>query len=290
MITLNDIVSTSIPSFIDTLSINKNAFKLQSYVDLNMSWLQKFSQIIFSLNGDHQVCQNFINEFKIKYPNIEPILLLSESNLGHTFGILDTDRQIYEYCRDTKNRDIQYVWKFSGDVIANDTIFDIEIDDSCDFFYINNVGTPSLINTTKEQLLEDMMSQKYFYPQTNYYIYKNKIQRWYPPRDNIIKLKNMYDEIKKEHPNYYPWDAISKEDAGLPADANSGCACEAFLAQTVIENNLKKQCLLSREDTKKILDLIDEYRIGDGSHKNILYTNVGGLCHYHIMNGQAVPI
>lgn len=290
MITLNDIVATSIPSFIDTLLINKNALKLMSYVDLNMSWLQKFSQIIFSLNGDHQVCQNFIDEFKIKYPNIEPILLLSETNLGHTFGILDTDRQIYEYCRDPKNRDVQYVWKFSGDVIANSTIFDIEIDESCNFFYVNNIGYGAFDKYSQDELIQAIQDQTYFYPQTNHYIYKNSLDLWIPSQDQILTLKEKYDQVKAKqaNSNIYPWNALSGEEAFLPE--GEGCACEAYLAQTVLANNCKKQQLLPRDILVKLIDLIKAHRIHDGSHKNILFNELGGLCHYHIMNGQAVPI
>ena len=281
-----DIIKQSIPAFVFTFQETKNALKLLSYVKFNKDWINEFDNIIFSTNGNKNVAEYFIDEFKQEY-KCKPTLLHNEENMGHTFGTIDNDTRIIEYLNNNLIN-AEYLWKFSGDVIANKTILDIEIDDSCDFFYINNVGSSSLLNQTENELLNDIIAQKYFYPQTNYYIVKHKkIQSWYPDRDTLNKCKKIYDQ-STTNSMAYPWDILSGEQAGLPE--KEGLCCEAYLAKTILESNLKKQNLVSAEDTKKLLALIKEHNIGDGSHKNMLYTNIGGLCHYHITNGMAIPI
>lgn len=290
MINLKNIVSNSIPSFVGTIKEIQDARKILSYVKANMCWLKEFNRIVFSLNGDGDSCQFFIDTIRSTYPTIEPTLLFSESNLGHTFGTLDNDRKIYEYATNDKNKDIQYVWKFSADVIADASLMNVEIDDKCGFFYINNIGYAAFasFDNKKEKLLEAIMNQTYFYPQTNYYIYKTDIKEWSPEYEEIYSMKDQYDQAKIKNPNINPWEVLSGDKAFLPE--NEGCACEAYLAKTIKKAGIKSQHLLSEKDTQSILDLIKKHNIHDGSHKNIVYSSVGSICHYHVMNGRGVTI
>ena len=86
------------------------------------------------------------------------------------------------------------------------------------------------------------------------------------------------EDKKKEDPNITPWHAVQ------------GCDCEHMLVKTTEVNNLKKQHLLNKDTLSRLLNLIENHEIYDGSHKNIVYESVGGLCHYHIMNGMAMPV
>lgn len=285
-----DIVDSSAAAFIYTFTKPINVQKYLAYMKLNHIWLQKFKQLIISSNGNLELAQHFVDECKNQYlgQHTNIVLLHNEINMGHTFGILDSDGRIFDYAINHPN--IEYIWKFSGDVLANETIFDINIDEQYDFFYINNVGFPSLKNTTIEKLADDIMNQKYFCPQTNYYIVKNKIKEWYPNHELLLNLKQKYDSYlnNKDNERLPPWEVIRGSVAGLPD--GQGLSCELYLAQTVIKNNMTKQNLVSLEDTKKILSLMAEFQNNDGSHKNIIYTNIGGLCHYHFMNGMVTEI
>lgn len=260
MVKLKTIIQRSRPAFISTFEENKHIFKLLAYLKFNKDWLNEFDNIIFSTNGNRIIAETFIEEFKKEGYRSEPILLHNDINLGHTFGTLDNDSRIFEYAANYKN--IEYIWKFSEDVIADASILDVNIDENCDFFYINNIGSTALASTNKKELLHNILQEKYFYPQTNYYIIRNNLSVWYPTKEML--------ETKLEQ--------------------NDNLSCEEYLAKTVLANNMKKQQLVSEEDLQKLLDLIEEYDLKDGSHKNILYTNVGGLCHYHIMNGMVIPI
>lgn len=285
MMKLNNIISKSVPAFVLTLQEIKNIDKTLAYIDLNISWLEQFSHAIFSLNGRQDLSDILIDHINKNYA-FRPIKLFSEPNLGHTFGTLDNDRKIFEYGQ--QHQDIEYIWKFSMDTLANTSIFDIDIDETCSFFYLNNIGYAALDKYSKEELASAVLDQTYFYPQTNYYIYKNNIPKWLPEHVDIVSMKEKYEDIKQDNPGYQPWDAIQGKDAGLPD--GEGCACEAYLAQTILSQNIKKQQLLSEDDLNKLINIIHEHKVYDGSHKNFLYTNVGGLCHYHIMNGMAIEI
>ena len=275
MLSISKIISNSIIGFVDTIETESQISKSLQIFQHNLLWLCHFSEIVFSLNGKNNLCDRYIKEIE-SFDTKQKITLLFSDNLNHTFGTFDNDSKIYKYC--FANKQFSYVWKFSNDIIADESIFDVTIDDNYDFFYINNLGYAAFNNVSKEQLFDNIKNQSYFYPQTNYYIYKNKITHWYPDYSEIIRLKTLYEEIKKDHPDYYPWDAIQ------------GCDCESMLAKTIIDNNLKPYHLLSDNETKKIIEAAYAYRIGDGSHKNIQYSNIGNLCHYHFMNQPILKI
>ena len=316
MIKMSEIVKSSIPAFSITMNEVKHSLKYMSYMKLNIEWLKEFNKIIFCINGNKNTAEGFIHDVSIKYPDIVPTLIYRE-NLGHTFGTLDVDFATWEYAK--QNPDIEYIWKFAGDTVANPSIFDVEIDETCDFFYVNNIGCDNvkvkydnfgnLVDPdpkdygydTKEDLIQAVTDQTYFYPQTNYYFYKpQNIDHWYPDHATILELKKRYEEALQNTTETvdYPWVLLQGKNAGFqqkyirtnrPVDIE-GCACEAYLGQTVLANNLKMQQLVPLDSLNTVIDLMTEHQIHDGSHKNFLYKKVGGLCHYHVMNGQAVPV
>jgi hypothetical protein len=274
MMKAKDIVSKSVAAFVGTINTNKDLLRQIEYTKYNLSWLNDFPTIVYSLNGSEILVAEFIQTASsILKSNIK--LLFSE-NLGPVFGAMDNDQKIFEYVAEIP--DVDYIWKFSNDTIGSESMMEIDIDHSFDFFYINNIGYAALTNKTKDQLFEDIMSYQYFYPQTNYYIVKNQIKKWYPSKEKILLLKEQYLEAVKEHPEWQPWDAIQD------------CDCESMLAKTIKDNNLKPYHLLSDSDTKQIIDLVYQHKIHDGSHKNIMYTNVGDWCHYHVINHPVAPI
>jgi len=271
-----NIISNSVASFVGSVFEHKNILRDLEYFKYNQNWLSNFDNIILSLNGDRDLCNDLIENLFPFYPKTKFTLLYSE-NIGPVFGAMDNDRKIFEYCI---NQKYEYIWKFSMDVIADDSILEVDINDEDDFFYINNIGYAAFDNATKDELLKNILDHTYFYPQTNYYIVKNKIKKWYPNIKEIIDLQNRYEELKKDHPNeqYQPWDAIQ------------GCDCEYMLSKTIRDNDLRISNLLSVEDNKKIIDLVFDHKIIDGSHKNILYTNVGNLCHFHYIGHPVAPV
>lgn len=281
----NNIVSKSIAAFVGTIESVKDAARQLEYTKYNLKWLDSFDTVVYSWNGDNSLINHTISDIRDLITS--PVELLYSENIGPVFGAMDNDQKIFAYA---KNRhDIDYIWKFSNDTIADETILNLNLDTTTyDFFYINNIGYASFTHKTKTELVQDILAQTYFYPQTNYYIVKNIIDVWYPSYSDIIKYKNLYNETIKTNPNHRPWDVLQGEVVGL--EGNQGFDCEHMLAKTIRTNKLKPCHLLNEEDTNKIVDLIYNHQIHDGSHKNILYTNVGNLCHYHIINHPVAPI
>ncbi len=274
MISLKNIVSKSLLAIVDTLDGLRSINRAWEFAKYNSAWIEAFDTVVYSVNGDREWVNSFEEEINniLRKPNVK---ILYSKNLGHTFGTFDNDRKIFDYSQD---KDYEYIWKLSNDVIADESIFNVEIDESKDFFYVNNIGYAAFLDTTKQQLVANIKDQSYFYPQTNYYIIKNKIKNWYPSYEETINLKNQFEEKQKENPEITPWEAIEN------------CDCEHMLAKTVKENNLQSYHLLSDTETENIVNFVHEYKVGDGSHKNILYQNVGGLCHYHVVNHPVATI
>lgn len=122
--------------------------------------------------------------------------------------------------------------------------------DNSDLFFINNLSCSYPI-TDKEDLLKQILNREYFNPEPNYYIVKNKIQNF-----DYSDEMNHIDTLKKIVKNY----------------------------------NLSCHDLLSKEDNKKMIDLIFDYKINDGSHKNIVYSNVGNLCYFYYIGHPVAEI
>lgn len=266
---LNDISQNSIFTSIGTLLNNDNLSLFHSYLTFNKPFIEKFPKVIYAFNGDKDIIVSASET--IKKLNTDASVIMTE-NLGHTFGTFLLDNAIFE---ESSKYQYEYVWKFSNDVIIDTPILEYSIPDA-DFYYINNIGYISLdlINEperpkySKDSLAKAVMDQTYFYPQTNYYVIKNKIN-FYPDIETIYRLKQQYDFIKEQQPNIHPWHAIHE------------CDSENMLKKTIIDNSLSTHHLLDEQDIKLIIDYVDETKNYDGSHKNVLYTKLGNLCHLH---------
>lgn len=270
MIKLNDIVSKSIFTSIGTLLNDQSLLLFKAYISFNKHVIQKFPCVIYAFNGDRHLvdsAKKIITEI-----NYNSIVIITE-NLGHTFGTFLLDNAIFEEA--SKHSEYDYIWKFSNDVIIESSILDYNVEQS-DFYYINNIGyisldyynEPERPKYSKENLVRAVMDQSYFYPQTNYYIIKNGF-KFYPNKDIIYDLKQQYDSIKIHKPDIHPWHAIYE------------CDSENMLKKTVIQNNLSAYHLLDEQDTAKVIEYVDVTKNYDGSHKNVLYSQLGNLCHFH---------
>lgn len=263
---LKELASRSVFGSVGTLLSEKDLVLFISYVKYNKNFLSHFPEILYSFNGDSRLIDQVGPLLKEILSN--NIHILTTENLGHTFGTFLNDRNIISYADQLP---YDYIWKFSNDVVVKDTILDKEVSDNFGFYYINNIGYNVFNTYPKQELLSVLMSQEFYYPQTNYYIIKNHIN-FYPDLDTIMDLKEQYETAKITNPGIQPWHAIQ------------GCDCEHMLAKTVEQNNLSKKYLLSEQSTKTIIDFIHERVIHDGSHKNIAYSELGDLCHLHHPN------
>ena len=132
MIPLKNIISKSLVGIVDTINDTRSYQRGLEFAKYNSAWLEEFDTIVYSVNGDLDYIKNYEKQVNnvLRKPSIE---ILYSDNLGEAFGAMDNDRKIFDY---SKGKDYDYVWKFSNDIIAKPTIFDVQIDDSKDFFYI----------------------------------------------------------------------------------------------------------------------------------------------------------
>ena len=267
---LSDIASKSVFASIGTLKSPSDLREFLSYYSYNLPILSQFKEVIYSFNGEPELI-----EWVKAYLEESGITTLISENLGHTFGIFISEGEIFKYTSTLP--DVEYVFKFNNDVVLSPEFLDIEIEPNKDFYYINNIGLGALDSRTENQLFEDINNKSYFYPQTTYYIIKNNIQ-YYPDEQTTRELKEQYDDAKKVNPSVTPWHAIE------------GCDCETMLTKIVELNNLSSSYLLTDTETKSIINLVKQHKVVDGSHKNIAYSRLGGLCHYHYINQTILSI
>lgn len=273
IITLGNLASRSVYGSVGTLRNDSDLNTFLAYVGINKDFLAAFPHLVFSLNGENGLISKVQTRVSLLLPNTNVHIVESE-NLGHTFGTFLSDASIFNYCA---NIDCDYVWKFSNDVVIQAHIFEKTITENKDFYYINNIGYPAFQDYSRHSLLEAIYNYSYFYPQTNFYIIKKNI-RFMPDISQIYELKKQYDNILTEKPGIQPWHAIQ------------GCDCEHMLKCTVNENSLAKEYLLSKATTEKIINYIYDNHLHDGSHKNIIYSELGNLCHLHFPNSYCYTI
>ena len=272
MMKFNDIIKKSIFTSVGTLLEKSDIGKFLRYFDYNKNFIENFPVVIYSFNGNKTFVDELEKIVKKELPKSTVYFIFSE-NLGHTFGTFLSENLIFEKTKQFS--DYEYVWKFSNDVIVTTDFFDLDVIES-DFYYINNIGYHAIFEyKTKENLIDKIKSTEYFYPQTNYYIIKNKI-KFLPELESIYKLHN--DFINRDNKNLHPWDFIR------------GCDCESFLKKTVIENNLTKNMLLNSDEVVKIVNVVVDYKVCDGSHKNVVYERLGNLCHLQRIDGESLII
>jgi len=268
--TVSDLINKSVFASIGTLRSPADLKDFLGYYNHNKPFLDNFPEIIYSFNGDPALIE-WVQEF-FKDSNVT--ILVSE-NLGHTFGIFLSELEIFNYTSTLDN--IDYVFKFNNDVTITNDFLQVEIEPNKDFYYINNIGLGALNNKTENELLSDIQTKTYFYPQTTHYIIKNNIE-YYPDEELTRLLKNEYEVQKQSNPSIQPWHAIE------------GCDCENMLTKIIDRNNLSISYLLTDKETKSIINLVKQRNIVDGSHKNISYSRLGGLCHYHYINQTILSI
>lgn len=271
-IKLKDIVSRSLFGSLGTILNEEHLSMFLSFSKYNADFLNSFPKVVYCLNGNKELIeasQDFLREFLTT-----DLSIIAVENLGHTFGTFFNDGKIFSFA---DSFDYDYLWKFSNDVVVTKDIFNKYVTANKGFYYINNIGYNVFNTYDKTKLVEVLMDQSFYYPQTNYYIIKNHT-KFYPDEDLIYRLKAEHENIKKENPTIQPWHSIE------------GCDSEHMLAKTVENNNLSKEHLLSESSVRAVIDFIDQHKIHDGSHKNIAYSELGGLCHLHYPNHNSYLI
>lgn len=262
---LKQLTNKSIYGTVGYISSQDDLNLLEQYIIYNLPILKEFKQIIVATNYKNypELSQENFQLWKSYFPKC--LLFDSKINRGPSFGTADLDNLIFDYCI---NNNIEWLFKSSNDVIIKEPFLNKEIPE-VDFYYLIGISYEDLYlnNFDYEKLFNK------FFPQTNgYFINVSKC-------DYLITqefLNETYNQvINIPGYNNKPWEYIK------------GWSCETFLKQCVERNNLSKHYLLDADKHNKLCELINMYKIGDPSHKNIM---VDGVCHFQYPNQNILVI
>lgn len=230
---------------------------LEGYINYNYDVLKEFKGIVIAntyKNYNNELVTKNRNLWQKYFPNTVTIDI--KENRGHSFGIADSENALIDYCKDLN---IEWICKCSNDVTSETKILERKISGDSDLYYFNGISYEDLYlyKFDFEKLYEE-----HFYPQTNFYFLRiGKIDYLYE--------KNYVDEtyayrLKIQNYNNKIWEYIP------------GWSCENFLKRCVKRNNLKSEYILTKQEHINLCKIIEMYKIGDPSHKNV---SICGVCH-----------
>ena len=240
---------------------------LESYIQYNMSILNEFKNIITSTtysNLDEELKLLLEQTWKKYFPN--SIHIDAKISRTHSFGAADNDNNVFDYC---KINNIEWMCKSANDVILDPSLLNLDVNES-DFYYLNGISYEDI---TKSNFSYDKLYNEHFYPQTNFYII------------NVAKCDYLNDK-KYINDTFKIMTQISNY-SGKIWEYIPGWSCENFLKQCVERNNLKKYYLLNKDKHNQLCEVINQFKIGDPSHKNIM---INGICHFQFPEQQIIEI
>lgn len=275
---LKDVINESAYCSIGCITKLDDIENLERYVLYNLPVISQFPKIIIAHTKTDNVTQRELND----YNNIwlkhfgDKCIMINRKNYGHTFGFTDLDKTVIFQ---SKHMGYKWIWKSTNDILINETIFNVEMDDS-EFFFFQGHGYTGMESYYKLDVDKAVDSFKdngyeYFFPQTNFFITKSDIDclcedEWF---------ENLYNKCIND-PNYINNKTQIEYKYLL---------CEIVLRDCVWRNNLKCKHLIGKESYKKLIQTIIFNRISDSSHKNIFFTECG-ICHFHFMEQPVLEI
>ena len=240
---------------------------LEQYIVYNYQVLKQFKGVVIATTYKEQsgdLINANSNLWKHYFP--ECVLIDIKENRGHSFGIADSENALIDFC---KENNIGWICKSSNDVIFDSKILDIKVEDA-DLYHLNGISYETLYLNGFDY---EKIYNEHFYPQTNFYfIDSSKIDYLY---DKDYVNKTYEYRLTIQNYNNKIWEYIP------------GWACEEFLIKCCERNNLKPFYILPKDLHIKLCEVINHYKIGDPSHKNIF---VNGICHFQFPNDSVIEI
>ncbi len=277
--TLRDILPKSIYCSGATIMGEESIDKVYGFIQHNMWFLSKFSKIVIAINWVEGVTLDIIHRYKEQWRYSFPNVFIIEHtyNRGHQFGSIDLDESLFKCVKEEKG--YTYMWKSAEDMLIDEKIFDTVIEPNVEFLYLPGFSYESI------QILDDIHAwhthdndrgifipyykKEIPTPQTNFFIMDVSVfANVYG--DTVEDKIAQYNKEKETNQSLKPWEM--KTEDGIKFD------CETLLGTGMEHCNT--QCLISDETFYKLIQLVRAEKLGDPSHKNILFQE-NGLCHYH---------
>jgi hypothetical protein len=263
--TIKQLANKSVYGTVGYIGSKQDLELLEQYILYNLLILKEFKQIVIATNYNEY--PEFVEENELIWRKYFPDCVLIDSNFnrGPAFGTADLDNEVFNYCVNNK---VEWLFKSSNDVIIKESFLNKEIPEA-EFYYLIGISYEDLHlnNFNYEKILDK------FFPQTNGYFIKVS-------KCDYLATKEFLDTTYQQVvnlPNYRgkPWEHIKD------------WSCELFLKSCVERNNLTKYYLLDIEKHNKLCEIINIYKIGDPSHKNIM---IEGICHLQYPEQNIIKI
>lgn len=266
---LEDILDESCFGTIATVKGEECLQKLQFFMEYNSPLINRFKRVVLALNSADDLSPDTYNRYKEIWSKNAPnsVILESNENRGHMFGTISLEESIFTYVKQNY-RNVKYLWKSMDDVLIAEKMLDIEVKPA-GFYYIPGFSYESIIKAGgKDNLysIYENYESGFWTPQTTFFIVDiDQLSNLYG--SDVDDKYKVYTELKKANPDIKPWE--------IPFDIKFDC--ETHLGRTT--KNLNKSCLIG-DKFKDLLNFVDTHNVGDPSHKNIFFNDLG-LCHYH---------
>ena len=239
---------------------------LELYLNTNKPIFDKFKGVIVASNYAFDALKERTHELYRKYFDDVKFIDL-DVNRGHTFGTLDLDGAIFDYC---KENDIEWLFHIYDDQLYTPEFLEDEELPDADFFYWNGIGSGGMV---KYDFDIDRMVNEDFYPQTTQYFLNIS-------KTDLLHTKSVVDEAydyiqNMENYNGKIWTVIE------------GFSCEDFLKSTVNRNKLVKHHMIKPDTYIRLLNFVKANHIADCSHKNLI---IDGTVHLQFPDQKCVII
>ena len=239
---------------------------LELYLNTNKEIFDKFKGVIVASNYAFDALKERTHELYRKYFDDVKFIDL-DVNRGHTFGTLDLDGAIFDYC---KENDIEWLFHIYDDQLYTPEFLEDEELPDADFYYWNGVGYGGM---EKYDYDLDRVAKEDFYPQTTqYFINTTKL----PELHNKQVVTEAYDYIQGlENYNGKIWTVIE------------GFNCENILKNAVMRNGLVKHHMIKPDTYIRLLNFIKATQEVDPSHKQLI---IDGTVHLQFPDAKCVII
>lgn len=276
---LSDIVNKSAYCSIGCITKSSDIDTLKSYLLYNEPVISKFPKIVVSVTKTENITVsemvNYMNVWKDIFG--DKIFITARNNFGHTFGFTDLDKSVL---KKSKDLGFEYAWKSTNDILVEPQIFDLDMGDGCNFFFLQGhgiTGIKTYYNNNIDQAVTSFSDNGYknFFPQTNFFITTTNTDELI---DDVV-FSNKYKKCISDPE--YKINSIQTEYKHM--------LCESVLREYVERNKLNCKHLISKNNYKTLLETILYYNISDGSYKNIFFKECG-ICHYHFPNEEVIEL
>jgi len=241
----------------------------------NYSIISQFNYIVVHQNCS-DVAEPYLSDYDAVWRTVfgkDVIILPPKKNRGHTIGYMDSDNAVVNYA---KMLPINFIYKGVNDILLGDRLLKYPVTDEYDFYFLQAIGYSGLnkFDHNIQNYMANYMTDDYLYPQTNFYIIKNTVD---------------YINNEKDVDDAYNYCNSVRNFNGKVWEYIPNFSCEKLLGKCVIRNKFKCKHLISDAAFNELLNLVENYKVCDCSHKNIFLEEIG-VCHYHNINQECISI